>query len=357
MIRNRYLSLLLSLFFFAGVLAVTGCSGSSIEILSLTGATAKAFSVPVPEGVTLTVNGEVKQEYSFSGRALNGFATTILRTQEVSPSGEFEGTYTYVGIPLYFMLEGIAPKKPKDAAFDRPLDMVVTFTSKDGKKVHFSYGELTMTDDTHPVILAYNRKQLLPSDEKTAKSYTHNKHKSNVTGLRVVCTGDPDTARYLDNVTTITLRTPKVPFENLPVMVRGKKCSSDGITCVSKSGTAPVRLTGVKKVRAQKWIRVGHGRGFKGISTAAGYDLRDLLVKNFPGCSPEKYFLFIACDGYRTIFSGREIFLTEHGKSMTILETLNGKRLPNGPMLGPIKDYFVDRDVWGLSHIVMLDSI
>ena len=67
MIRNRYLSLLFSLFFFAGVLAVTGCSGSSIEILSLTGATAKAFSVPVPEGVTLTVNGEVKQEFPSQG--------------------------------------------------------------------------------------------------------------------------------------------------------------------------------------------------------------------------------------------------------------------------------------------------
>lgn len=357
MIRNRYISLLFSMFFFAGALTVSGCNGNSIEILSLTGATAKAFSVPVPEGVTLTVNGEVKQEYSFSGRALNGFASTIYRTQEVSPSGEFEGTYTYIGIPLYFLLEGIAPKKPKDAAFDSPLDMVVTFTSKDGKKVNFSYGELTMADDSRPVILAYNRKQIVPSHEDTAKTYTHNTHKSNVTGLRVISPGDPDTARYLDNVTTITLRSPKVPFQGLPATVKGKKCSSDGITCVSKTGSAPVSLAGVPRTRVNKWVRTGHGRGYKGTATAEGFNLRALLRTNFPGCSHNNYFLFIACDGYRTLMTGREIFLTEAGASMMVLDKLDGKKTPNGPMLGPIKDYFVDRDVWGLSHIVMLDSI
>ncbi len=357
MIRNRYISLLFSIFFLTGVFAASGCSDNSIEILSLTGATAKAFSVPVPEGITLTVNGEVKQENSFSGRALNGFATTILRTQEVSPSGEFEGTYTYIGIPLYFLLEGIAPKKPKDAAFDNPLDMVVTFTSKDGKKVHFSYGELTMTDDSRPVILAYDRKQIVPSHDDSGKTYTHNKHKSNVTGLRVVCPGDPDTARYLDNVTTITLRSPKVTFQGLPATVKGKKCSSDGITCVSKAGSAPVKFAGVPRTQVKKWIRTGHGRGFKGIAATEGYDLRALLRKNFPGCSHENYFLFIACDGYRTLMTGREIFLTEAGASMMVLDKLDGKKTPTGPMLGPIKDYFVDRDVWGLSHIVMLDSI
>ncbi len=42
---------------------------------------------------------------------------------------------------------------------------------------------------------------------------------------------------------------------------------------------------------------------------------------------------------------------------MMLIDKIDGAAPKNGPMLGPVKDYFVDRDVWGLSHIVVLDGI
>ena len=40
-----------------------------------------------------------------------------------------------------------------------------------------------------------------------------------------------------------------------------------------------------------------------------------------------------------------------------IVTEIDNKAPENGLMLGPVRDYFVDRDVWGLSHIVLLDPI
>ncbi len=343
------------------VLVSPQCKRSNLEIMAITGATPTAYAEQVPAGITLKIDGMVKKQYTLSDRALSALAPTILRTQEITPTGEFEGTYRYIGIPLYTILEGVAPQKPKDAAFDRPLDMLVTFTSSSGKKVQFSYGELTMTDDSRPVILAYYRQEVRPTDEKTRASYRHNKHHGTITGLRLVCPGDPDNGRYLDDVKSITLGEPAVANAGLPVMVKGgSKCSSDSIVCVSQAkspfGPKALQTAGARRMRADRWIRVGHGRGFKEIATAEGYNLIDLLKANFPGCGADNYFLFIACDGYRALFSGREIFATEAGKSMMLIDRVNGKKQPGGPMLGPVADYFVDRDIWGLSHIVMLDA-
>lgn len=70
-------------------------------------------------------------------------------------------------------------------------------------------------------------------------------------------------------------------------------------------------------------------------------------------------FLFVACDGYRTLFlfSGRDIFSTETGRRMMLIDELDGKPRRGGSSLGPVKDYFVDREIRGLTHIIMLDNI
>ncbi len=66
------------------------------------------------------------------------------------------------------------------------------------------------------------------------------------------------------------------------------------------------------------------------------------------------FYLFVACDGYRSLFSGTEIFATAAGRESMIITEMDGERPSGGMTLGPVRDYFVDRDVWGLSHIVQL---
>lgn len=335
------------------VVPFTGCGQKITEIMAVTGATPLALQESVPSGRSLTITGLVKKEYALSSYTLNKFATTRIRTREVSAAGEFEGAYVYTGIPLYNILEGVSPQKPKSAVFDSPLDILVTFHAASGKTSRFSYCELIMTDDRHPFTLAFHRRQVLP--HKNPEQYTKNRYKDNIQGLRLICPRDPDTSRYLDDVTKITFSVFKTPDDILPVTKKGKKCSSDGITVIRGGTAGPASFVNVARSKAAGWVRIGHGQGFKGISGAEGYELRSFLKKNFRDCGPDSFFIFIACDGYRALFSGREIFLSGDGASYMIVDSLDGKKATGNYMLAPVDDYFVDRDVWGLTHVVMLD--
>jgi len=333
------------------------CSKNSLEIVAVTGATPIAVKQDVKNGTTLEVSGLTKKVYKFNASTLNAFASTYLRTLEVAPDGKFMGTYRYTGIPVLHILEGVAPKKAEDAAFDRPLDMIVSFENSAGERVHFGYGELSMTDDSDPVILAYDRSQVLPSKPMKDGEYKHNVHRENIKGLRLVCPAESDTSRYLDDVKKIIISEVEVDNSLLPKMTKGAKCSSTGFSVIQNGKVRPVALDGVERVSVKGWVRTGHGTGYKGISTAEGYNLASLLKKNFPGCSAKNFFLFAACDGYRSIFSGAEIFNTKDGKAMMLIDKLDGKKPEAGPLLGPINDYYVDRDIWGLTHIMLIEDV
>lgn len=328
---------------------------SDIDIIAETGATPVALAQRIPSEIFLSVDGLVKHEYSFSGKTLNAFATTRIRTQELSVDGKLIGTYSYIGIPVIHILEGIVPKKTENAVFDRPLDLIVTFISSNGNSAHYSYGEIVFADDALPVTLAFFREEIRAS--KNPKTYEKNIFKEGLKGLRVISPRDSDTGRYLDNVIKITLREPKVDYNILPKQQKGIKCVSSAITCLWNNTIRAGKFNNVNRQRKDNWFRTGHGRGFKGISNAEGYNLRSFLRRNFPECSSKNYFLFVACDGYRSLFSGREIFDTVQGAAMMILGTIDSKRANGGFMLAPVEDYFVDRNVWGLSYIIALDNI
>ncbi|MCK5055301.1 MAG: hypothetical protein KAT34_01490 [Candidatus Aminicenantes bacterium] len=316
------------------------------------GATPVALERKAPEGLSLTIDGKVKQTYRFTGESFQRMANIRIRTPEVSPGGEILGAYIYTGIPVLYIMEGIVAEKKESDVFDRPLDMVVIFTSYSGKTSCFSYGELTTANDSLPIILAYHREPILPS--KDPGKYDRNKYPENITGLRLVCPREPDTARYLDNVVRMTFKRPATPDELLPPMQKNKKCSSNSVECVEGQNKWPASFEDVPVKEISGWFRIGHGRGIKGDSryTASGYHLSTFLKRNFPGCTAGDFFIFVACDGYRSIFSGSEMFRTSAGDSFLLLKTLNGEPPKDGITVGAIGDFFVDRCVRGLTHIV-----
>lgn len=325
---------------------------------AFSGATPPALERGVPDDLQLEVTGDVKQTYTFNSRALRLLAKTRVRTREVSSGGEILGAYIYSGIPLLYILEGVAPEKEKDAVFDRPLDMLVTVQAVSGDTARFSYGELTMMDDRNPVMLAFHREPLNPT--KDPETYTRNKFKGKLRGLRLVCPREPDTARYLDDVVGLTLSLPPTPDKVLPMLRKDEKCTSDRILCRQSDGmVVDADYDNVEWLEVNGWFRIGHGRGIKGdgLFQAKGYGLRSFLKANFPGCGPGDFFMFVACDGYRALFSGREIFLTRDGAGMVLIENLNGNPPKGGKMLGVTDDFFVDRNIWGLSHIVHIREL
>lgn len=317
----------------------------------ISGATPLAVARSVPPNLLLTIVGEVNQEYRFDSAALGAFATTRTRTREVTDDREYIGAYAYIGIPVIHILEGVKPKK-KTGDFDRPLDMIVTITNSREKKARFSYSEICMADDAYPITLAFFREPVLPS--KAPETYKGNKFTGNVEGLRLICPADADIERYLDDVKTITLHTPVLSYEDLPAPQRNFRCSSDSLRRCTAGNCTQALMEGMETATVTDWVRVGHGMGYKGISSASGYRLDSFLKKNFPGDNEGYFYLFIACDGYRSLFSGAEIFKTAAGGEIMIITEMDGERPSGGLTLGPVWDYFVDRDVWGLSHVVQL---
>ncbi len=322
------------------------------EVLTMTGATPLAVTARIPDRFSLTVDGLVKKTYHFTGSSLNAFALTRIRTREITPEGKYLGAYIHLGIPVFNILEGIAPQKPKDVAFNQPLDMMVTFTSSSGKQVRFSYNEILMTDDRYPVTLAFSRKPLRPTSDSVKDTYSNNVYMDELNGFRVISPREPDNSRYLDDVVRVTFSVPDYPDDPLPVREKGKKCLSTELICIEDGRQWPARLDDVAILTNEKWVRIGHGHGYDETAHAQGLSLRDFLRKNFPNCRDDDFFLFAACDGYRCLFSGREIFNTSDGAMMMVLQKLNGRIPENGLMLAATADYFVDRSMWGAAYVV-----
>jgi hypothetical protein len=320
--------------------------------ITVTGATPLAVAEKVPSGVSLEVTGRVKQDYRFTTSSLRAFATTRIRTIEISPEGEFLGSYIHVGIPVFNILEGVAPSFPEGSPRNFPTDFLVTFVSETGDRAVFSYGELLMVDDCLPVTLAFHAKELSPTSDP--ETYAFNRRKGPIEGLRLISPRDPDTSRYLDKVTSIVFSVPGIEEGLLPERRKDLDCRPEFITVMDRGQTCPANFVGVERSPEGKWVKVGHGQGFKGISTVMGFSLRSFLEKNVPDISPGDFFLFASCDGYRCLFSAREIFFTQQGASMVLIDSLDGSPAPSGMMLGCLGDYFIDRSIWGISHLLVL---
>jgi hypothetical protein len=193
--------------------------------------------------------------------------------------------------------------------------------SKNGRQVIFSYNELIMSREADPVILAYYREEILP--HKDPEKYAYNKFKNNISGLRLIVPREPDTSRYLDDVQSIELAQIKLPENLLPKVQKGLQCQSASVNIIDGQDLKQAVYEGVKK-------------------------------QNVANIASDDYFLFAGCDGYRALFSGREIFSTDSGNAFLILDKLDGKKPIGNIMLATIDDFFVDRDVWGLSHIARI---
>jgi hypothetical protein len=323
-------------------------------INAVSGATPLAIAVDVPDNISLTVDGLVKQEYRFSASALSGFASNRIRTREFTADGSYLGAYSYAGIPVFNILEGIAPKKPADAAFNQPQDIVVVFTAASGRRAAFSFNEIIMADDSLPVTLAYHREQIMPTNDEVRDSYQKNRYTQNLSGLRLIAPREPDDARYLDNVVRITYTVFDMPDQLLPPRDKGRRCASDTIRCVDGTQVRPAACDGVERKIKARWAMIGHGHGYEKTVSVEGFDVRSFLEVNFKGAGAGDYFLFVACDGYRCLFSGKEIFSIDSGRSMMIADRIDGQKPAAGFQLVPAADFFADRSLWALSHVVRI---
>jgi len=336
--KRIYRTVLLGVTGFALIFTLPGSTGTD----AVSSATCPAVKGQIPASWSLKVTGKAKHEYRLTSGYLSTLSTVRVRTIEISPGGKVMGAYYYQGIPLYFILDGIAPEKDGSDRFDRPLDMVVTLISSSGETACFSYGELTMCNDNNPVTLAWERKPLLPSKEP--EKYKKNLYKRPLTGFRLICPGDLNDSRYLNDVAEMRLSLIPTSDHLFPKPGKGKDCRSDRLYVIRKGEKYEGSLENVPEKTIPFRFRVGHGRGIKSkkYEPVSGYSLKIWLKNHFGPGKPGDFYVFSGCDGYRSIFSWTEIYLTENGEKMILMK---GEK---GLTLGPTADFFVDRNIWAL---------
>jgi len=301
----------------------------------------------------MNVEGELVHEYKFSLESLKNYPLTTVRTLEVSEKGEYLGAYEYTGVAFRQLLENIKVKKNKTAAFDRELDMVVTVIGQNGKKAYFSYGELYMQKDCYQTMIAFNRKAINPAKPV---NYKKNKKIERKTGFFLVCTGDYNTHRYIEDVKEIKIKTLKAPNKLLPVMKKGTHCSSEKLNIVINNSEKRFLYKEFKPTVINNWIRIGHGRGFKNIANLKGIKLKDVLLKNYSNYTKGYFFLLVGCDGYRSIFSSDEIFNSPAGECIYISDRKINKMVKGNIGLVVTSDYFIDRCIWGLASLAVINE-
>lgn len=315
---------------------------------ALSSATCVAKKKSIPSELSIKIFGKVEKKYNLNAEYLSNMSTVRIRAREVGSDGKISGVYIYYGIPLYFLLDGIAPLKNKNDIFDRPLDIIVTFISESGKTSNFSYGELTMCNDNNPVTLAFYRSQLLPS--KGSELYQKNSLAGYLKKFRLICPGDLYDNRYLNNVVAIKFSVIKTSDHLLPKLSVGRKCVSENLFCIKNGKKTKSSENNVRMKTVSNWFRIGHGRGIKSekLDKVTGYDLRSWLLENFGNGKPDDFFMFVGCDGYRALFSWIEIFQTSNGEKIILITAKNNISEKRGLTLGPLGDFFIDRGIWGL---------
>lgn len=350
------------LFSFGATMLVIGIGlliGAGQAVDAVSSATPPILRAPVPEGISLKVYGRVEQERIFSSRDLGAMAATRLRNVEVSSDGTIDGAYIYQGIPLLHLLEIILTANQPGDPFDRPMDMLVVLENNLGESRRFSYGELTMAGDDQPTMLAFHREQLLPT--KNPEEYKKNRWQGPHQGLRLVVPRDYHTGRYLDEVKTVKLVRPDWPCPpDTPTMEKPGKDAPIPNQVVIASGSRiiwrgrPSELGLVEK-SVSDWRRIGHGQGLKSVrpETVSGLQLETLLRRFVPDFKTTDLLLLVAVDGYRSLFSGWEIIEHAAGAGLLLEDRIETGK---GWSLAASGDFFVDRCVWGLSHIVHIDG-
>ncbi|MGD0919231.1 MAG: SAM-dependent methyltransferase [Thermodesulfobacteriota bacterium] len=280
--------------------------------------TANGWTASVP---AISITGVVKQPLNLTLEDLKKFETVTVRLNEITQDHQFNGVFHYRGIPLKTLLELTFIEK-EEGAFNKTTDLAIVARTKNGKQTAFSWGEVFYSNPFE-VVLATSAIPVIPhADCKSCHGPEVYQDRLNVLSRQVgfpklVVTNDFYTDRSLEeiiNIEVVDLH-PKMPVKRSPDFF------SPDITIMGDV-TQPLTITDLAsypriEVPSKE---IGDGVGYHGMKSYSGTPLSELLKK--AGVAPDvnKVFLISAPDGYRSLLSYGEVFLSSHGKNITIAD-------------------------------------
>jgi precorrin-4 methylase/DMSO/TMAO reductase YedYZ molybdopterin-dependent catalytic subunit len=269
----------------------------------------------------ISITGVVKQPLNLTLEDLKKFETVTVRLNEITQDHQFNGVFYYRGIPLKTLLE-LAFVEKEESAFNKPIDLAIVVRNKNGKQTVLSWGEVFYSNPFE-VVLATSATPVIPhADCKSCHGPEVYQDRLNVLSRpvgvpKLVVTNDFYTDRSLEEIVNIEVVDlhPRIPVKRSPDYF------SPDLTIMGDV-TQPITITDLSsypRIEATS-KQIGDGVGYHGMKFFSGAPLSELLKK--AGVTPDlnKVFLISAPDGYRSLLSYGEIFLSHYGKDITIAD-------------------------------------
>ncbi len=322
-------------------------AAAASALLAVSLSAAPAGQVPV-----LEIKGSVKHELSLDLNELRQFQSSRCQLNDIKSSHDFNGVFTFQGVPLKTLLEAAEIEKKKKG-FGKHTDIAFAVKNKQDTAA-LSWGEVFYRNPSS-VFIAFSSSPVLPH-KGCSKKFLEKYHR-NIRFPRLVITEDKYSDRCLEGVTEIKV----IEFAS------GKKPGDDQRLY---SQEFRVRGCGVKEEAVFKNLdkrkisavqtslcTVGEGKGFHGISSFRGYSFTEVL--NLAGVKPELSTIFrvSAPDNYHASLSWGEVYLNPAGKRMFFASRRDGKKLETGGKYSLIipDDLMADRWVKAVESIKVIN--
>lgn len=307
----------------------------------------------------LTVGGSVSHPLNVGVDELAKLESVETRVTELTRDSRYSGVFVYRGVPLKNLLE-LAVVHKEEGGFNKPLDLAVLVKDKNGKTVVVSWGEVFYKNPSD-LLIAISATPVRPHHAKgcgechPSEVYQRalNQLDRKIGFPKLVVSNDFYADRCLEDVVSIEVVDLKKPYERK----QGQKLFSPKFT-VSDGRGKSVEMTDLSSYpHLEAAVKeVGDGRGFHGLKHFGGVSLRDLLKKVGASLDAESAVLISSVDGYRSLFSFGEIYLSPEGERIMVADSEKGRPLKeNGrfALVAP-NDLAADRMIKAINKIEVL---
>jgi precorrin-2 methylase len=303
---------------------------------------------------TVSITGAVRQPLNLTIEDLQRLETVTVRLNEVTMDRQYNGAFYLRGVPLKTLLELAAVQK-EETGFSKLIDLAILVRNKDGKQVVLSWGEVFYSNPSE-VVLAFSSSPIMPhGDCNRCHGPEVFQKRLDVLSRKVgypklVVGNDFYTDRSLEDVTNIEVVDLHLKMENKKM----ENLFSPGFTVTGevKKKLTIANLHSYQRVEALAKM-IGDGAGYHGLESYSGVLLSELLNK--AGVTPDvnQGIVVSAPDGYRTLLSSGEVFLSSRGKSIMVADKMTDKPLEKGGKFKLIlpDDLAADRTIKAVSNV------
>lgn len=308
----------------------------------------ETYNLPIS---TIKISGEIVKSSIVDFKDLPKHELIVKETiLDKDNQYQFIGAYKYSGYSLYDILNSYIVNKNNAAIFPPLVDVYVEIENDKSEKIKLSWGEIYYTNRLHEIIIATSVSRIVP--EKTKEEWVL------PTTCKLVFGNDIATVRNISNPTTINIKSYKNDTisinKDMRKLVSNKISIFQGNKIVHTIDESNIKFDNQSIIHT---IFYGKGRGLHDTKAQKGIAINDIL-KNILQYNTNnitnKLIVFVAKDGYRTIYSYSEL-CNRNDQSISLLLYNNANKDEANFSLYPSCDFFSDRAIKAIDKIIIID--